>query len=458
MLDLVRSCFSDEVITSLSATFKVDEDKIRLGLRQTIPLAVNGLLEIGKQNGPTDVVGHLAQEAAATGLPENTGVLHTTDWAGRCSTLMQEALGPAYGMTLHCLSAATGIRPVEDRTILGYTLAIAVGALGKYAAQHELGAFGLLQWLQTQEAEIMQAVPAYSRVPSTQQLIKREPLAPATIPDSELLGHSAQVATRGMVNRRGLASQAPLAKAMQDKPNLVRWQLGGLLVLAIGLGYVIGHDSESPITKAEAESPAATVALTNRTEVEILPTDSPVIAQPKAAEPLASGRYDPTTDTFIYDTGNPATLRLADGTVLKIGATSTESQLYKFLSDPSMQVDSVNRTKGWINCDRIYFETGKAILTEGSGEQMRNIASILRAFPAARIKFGGYTDSIGDPLKNFQLSESRAKAAMLALSSVGIDMSRIEAKGYGGKFFLTTNTTPEGRAMNRRVSIRVIKK
>ncbi|WP_167855097.1 OmpA family protein [Hymenobacter wooponensis] len=418
------------------------------------------MLEIGKQDGSTDVIGHLAQEAVAAGLPENAEVLLTTDWASRCSTLMQDALGPAYGMTLHCLSAATGIRPVEDTTVLGYTLAFTLGALGKYASRYELPAFGLLHWLQAQEGEILQAVPAYSRVPSTQQLVKREPLAPATIPGAGGVAQAPVRAPEGLMSRKGGAAPAPFGRANQSKPHhMMRWQLAGLLVVALGLGYVIGHDPEPPITKAKAESPASTVALIQRTETDAAPRSNVTSVEPKAAaEPLPPGHYDPTADTYIYDTGQPTTLRLADGTTLKIGATSTESQLYKFLSDPSMQVDSVNRTKGWINCDRIYFEKGQAILTEGSGEQLRNIASILRAFPAARVKFGGYTDSTGNALTNFQLSESRAKAAMLALSSIGIDMKRLESKGYGGKFFLTTNATPEGRAMNRRVSLRVIKK
>ncbi|WP_167855500.1 OmpA family protein [Hymenobacter fodinae] len=445
----------------MSKTFGVEEEKVTQALRQTIPLAVHSLLELGKQNGSTDVVGHLAREAAAAGLPENTEVLHTTDWAARCSALMHEALGPAYGMTLHCLSAATGIRPVENTTILGYTLAFALGALGNYANQRQLTDFELLHWVQAQEGEILQAVPAYSRVPATQQVVKQAPLALDTLPDTRPVGQPLELAAQSaVISRRGFAAQAPFGKAMQDKPqHLLHWQLAGLLAVAIGLGYVIGHDdSEPPITKAEAESPASTVALISPAEPPVTPPAPAATTSTAPATALAPGRYDPTTDTFIYDTGPPTTLQLAGGTTLRTGANSTESQLYRFLSNPAMQVDSVNRTKGWINCDRIYFEPSQAILTEGSGEQLRNIASILRAFPTARIKFGGYTDSTGNPLKNFQLSESRAKAAMLALSSIGIDINRIESKGYGGKFFLTTNTTPEGRAMNRRVSLRVIKK
>ena len=214
----------------------------------------------------------------------------------------------------------------------------------------------------------------------------------------------------------------------------MRWQWGGLLLLAVGLGYFFGHNRLAPPAAPPREAPAA----------------APVAA--------TAGRYDEATGNYIYDTGQPIILRLADGTIQKVGANSTENQLYTFLADPALQVDSVNRTKGWINFDRVYFETGQSTLTEESYQQLRNVASILKTFPASIVKIGGYTDSTGAALKNYQLSEERAKTAMLALASMGIDLNRIQYKGYGGKFFITPNTTPEGRALNRRISIRVVKK
>ena len=61
------------------------------------------------------------------------------------------------------------------------------------------------------------------------------------------------------------------------------------------------------------------------------------------------GRYDQDRDTYILDTGKPIVLRLADGTIQKVSANSTENRLYTFLATPTIQVDSVNRTNGWIN-------------------------------------------------------------------------------------------------------------
>lgn len=453
VLDVVRSCFSSEVISLLSIKFKAEEEKVKLALGHTIPLAVNSLLSMGQAERQVDVVGQLAHEAAAAGLPHNGMVLTTTGWGARCSILMETLLDDAYGMITHCLAAATGIRPVEGETILGYTMAVTLGAVGELAAQHQLREFELLTWMLSQKTEILQAVPAYSRRPSAEPIVKKTASAPA--PTASVTTYSGGTNT-----------------GQNSSPTKLRWQLGGLLVLAIGLGYAIGHDPKSPVSPTQDETTTTTpVSTASLIATSTSPaTNTPALASSpgnskrtiRRNEPdeavLLPGRYDLATDTYIYHTGRPTLLKLADGRTLKVGENSTENRLYRFLADANMQVDSVNRTKGWINCDRVYFESNQAILTKGSGEQLRNIASILREFPTARVKFGGYTDSTGSSLKNFRLSEDRAKAAMLAVGSVGINMGRIEAKGYGGKYFLTTNATPEGRAINRRVSIRVLKK
>ena len=178
----------------------------------------------------------------------------------------------------------------------------------------------------------------------------------------------------------------------------------------------------------------------------------------QAPGPDASGRYDQDRDTYIYDTGRPIALRLADGTTQKAEANSTENRLYTFLASPAIQVDSMNRTKGWINFDRINFETGKALLTPESAMQLGNITSILATFSRVVVIIGGYTDSTGDALANFQLSEDRARAAMRTLAGMGVTPDRLQAKGYGPKYFVKPNNTPTGRSLNRRVSIRVVSK
>ena len=117
---------------------------------------------------------------------------------------------------------------------------------------------------------------------------------------------------------------------------------------------------------------------------------------PPTPDLIVPGHYDAKTGNYLYDTGPPTTLRLPGGaTVAGVGSSSTENFLHQFLSNPAVQVDTVDLTRGWFNFDRVFFDAGKATLTAGSVSQLRNVATLLRAYPQARIKLGGYTDSTG---------------------------------------------------------------
>ncbi|MNY64776.1 putative lipoprotein YiaD precursor [compost metagenome] len=71
---------------------------------------------------------------------------------------------------------------------------------------------------------------------------------------------------------------------------------------------------------------------------------------------------------------------------------------------------------------------------------------------------GGYTDNTGDASLNKTLSNDRANAAMQELVKLGIDANRLSAEGYGPEHPIASNDTPEGRAKNRRIDVRVSQK
>jgi len=144
-------------------------------------------------------------------------------------------------------------------------------------------------------------------------------------------------------------------------------------------------------------------------------------------------------------------LALAGGGQIEASGTGVESKLLGFITDANAQID---KTK-WFDFDRLNFETGSAKLTADSKAQVDNMAAILNAYPAVKIKIGGYTDNTGNPENNLKLSDSRAKAVLDALVGLGIAADRLEAEGYGDQFAIADNATPEGRAKNRRISVSV---
>jgi OmpA-OmpF porin, OOP family len=171
------------------------------------------------------------------------------------------------------------------------------------------------------------------------------------------------------------------------------------------------------------------------------------------------GMVDTVTGNYIYDIGEEIEIILPDSakTVLVVGRNSTEAKLYNFLTDKNAKVDTIDKTQGWITCDRIFFSTNQTDLTDDSKHQIERLGTILKAFGDAEIKVGGYTDSTGVADVNTKLSGGRALAVATKLQTVS-GRARIESEGYGPLHPISENETPEGRAMNRRVDIRVIKK
>jgi outer membrane protein OmpA-like peptidoglycan-associated protein len=104
----------------------------------------------------------------------------------------------------------------------------------------------------------------------------------------------------------------------------------------------------------------------------------------------------------------------------------------------------------------ILFESGKSVLTSGSYPEIDKLFSIMQDNPLMRIEISGHTDKTGLEPLNFKLSEARAKAVMDYLVSKGIDKSRIEYRGYGSLQAIAENSTPQGRAKNRRVEFKIL--
>jgi OOP family OmpA-OmpF porin len=150
----------------------------------------------------------------------------------------------------------------------------------------------------------------------------------------------------------------------------------------------------------------------------------------------------------------PETPRALPGGVnLRFRPNGTEARLLLFIQGSA----PVTQDR-WFEFDRLNFETDSAVIQADSRDQLRNIAAILKAYPAAQVKIGGYTDNSGNPVANRQLSQARAEAVRDALQGLGVDSSRIQAEGYGDQHPIADNNTADGRAKNRRVAILVTAK
>ena len=106
--------------------------------------------------------------------------------------------------------------------------------------------------------------------------------------------------------------------------------------------------------------------------------------------------------------------------------------------------------------NNILFETGKSILTAASNVELDRMLNIMKENAQIKVEISGHTDKTGSEPLNFKLSEARAKAVVEYLVQKGIDRSRMEFRGYGSLQPISDNTTPKGRAKNRRVEFKIL--
>jgi outer membrane protein OmpA-like peptidoglycan-associated protein len=105
----------------------------------------------------------------------------------------------------------------------------------------------------------------------------------------------------------------------------------------------------------------------------------------------------------------------------------------------------------------LHFVRGKSAVTPDAALIIKDLAAIAASCPADRLEVGGHTDNIGSDAYNQALSERRAVAVAHALADFGIARDRLSAVGYGETVPVAGNQTEAGRALNRRIEIRIVK-
>ncbi len=106
-----------------------------------------------------------------------------------------------------------------------------------------------------------------------------------------------------------------------------------------------------------------------------------------------------------------------------------------------------------VNMSDVLFDLNQSTLKPGAKVRLAKVAGIIQAYPDLRLQIEGYTDSTGTMQLNQQLSERRAAAVRDFLVAQGVSTSNVSAQGFGPSNPVATNSTPQGRQMNRRVDL-----
>jgi chemotaxis protein MotB len=124
------------------------------------------------------------------------------------------------------------------------------------------------------------------------------------------------------------------------------------------------------------------------------------------------------------------------------------------------QIESRDAKIRLVLSDAIVFDSGRADLKESSRAVLAAVAEELSRLPNP-VVVEGHTDSV--PARgsrygsNWELSMARAYSVLRFLEQHGLNSSRLSGIGYGENHPVGDNATPDGRRLNRRIEISLIR-
>ena len=113
-------------------------------------------------------------------------------------------------------------------------------------------------------------------------------------------------------------------------------------------------------------------------------------------------------------------------------------------------------SRGSVTLKGVTFAFDSARLTASSRSVLQQVAAGLKHHPLLKVEIQGYTDSTGTVAYNLKLSQRRAEAVRQFVLAEGVAPGQLRTRGYGLADPIASNRTAAGRALNRRVVMKVL--
>ena len=445
IVDALKGYVTSELISKAAGMLGEDASGITKAASGLIPTILGGMLSKSTDTSAFGNIFNSLQDKQNDGWLDNLGGLigggnlAQNDPKDIAGGLMGSLFGSKVGGILDMVSSVAGIKKSSSSGLLGMVGPLVMSYIGRKIRKEGLDAFGLSKFLGGQSANIMGALPD-----GMGDLIG---FAKNT---GENIGGTA----KETVSKAASTATQHMESGTDGGGNKWLWPLL-LAALAAGAFYFMRGCETPEVPNVDVTEQLDKVKNAAGDAVDAAGDAAGAVAD---AAGDAAGKVTDVAGDAVDAAGNAVGAlgaffkrKLANGVELNIPENGIESQVVNFV-EGSNPVDKTT----WFNFDRLTFATGKATLDMNkSSDQLNNIAEIMKGYTKVKIKLGGYTDNTGNEAANMTLSQNRADAVKAALVAKGIAADRIETEGYGIAHPVADNATPEGRAQNRRIALRV---
>lgn len=106
--------------------------------------------------------------------------------------------------------------------------------------------------------------------------------------------------------------------------------------------------------------------------------------------------------------------------------------------------------------DGVTFDFNQTAVKQQFYPALNSIANTIKEYNQTIVEINGHTDNVGTQAVNQRISEQRAQSVAAYLGGQGVQQVRMETRGFNYQYPVASNNTDQGRALNRRVEIRLI--
>jgi outer membrane protein OmpA-like peptidoglycan-associated protein len=452
MFESILGQVTPEMRHAVASRLGESPQSVQNGLSTATAATLGAMAHNAGDSGFMDQMMQFASRGSSSNILGSLGSIASNGASGATGDLVNRfqslVFGAQQGRVENLISQQAGLSASSGAGLLKMAAPLVIGYLARQQSAGSLSASSLQNALRSEAPNLGNYVPAgffrggqetltrvtdtVSKVTSTDEGYR--PADQATRPAQTTTTYrTTETRAETPYRSTGVVDSRPA-------PNQLRWAVPAAIVGALLLGWLLFRAMH-----VGGERPAREAA--NTMAPATPPTASP-------AQQMASPQASPSPTSPYASLGEFETVRLPDGTELNVPSHGVEARLVGYMqgaSNPSSEIT-------WFDFDRLLFDTNSSTLQPSSYEQLNNVAAILKAYPNAKIRLGGYTDNTGDADINRKLSQERANSVMAELTKRGIDPSRLSATGYGEENPVADNSTEEGRQKNRRISIRVAEK